>query len=213
MKKAGIVICILLGLYSVSLLFVDLRLGQEFVRGYFSDIVIGADYPLPYRAFYGINTSLTVFLLAGIALLFSVCVGMGRNGGSLERRPGFEWAQIFFFIYLAFDERLLVHEKAGSLLGIEDALLIGGLGVVELLLLFWLGDVLRQPRRVKKWLLPAAVCFALMVCIDGFFPSGMRGRLAAEDLSKTWAAAFLWVYAWKYCMAILTPSREVPDGA
>lgn len=212
MKRIGIIICALLGVYSVALLFIDLYSGQELVRGYFSDIVAGVDHPLPYRAFYGINTSLTVVLLSGIALLFLVCVAAGRNSGSQQGRLWFQWSQILFFIYLAFDERLLIHEKMGSLLGVEDALLIGGLGVVELVLLFWIGDVLRQPWKVKGWLLPAAGCFALMVCIDGFFPTEMRGRLASEDLSKTWAVAFLWAYAWKYCMALITPSGKVCDG-
>jgi len=213
MKRADIIICILLGLYSIALLFVDLHLGQEFARGYFSDIVTGTDYPLPYRAFFGINTSLAVVLLSGIALLFSVCVGVGRSGGNQKRRLWFQWSQILFFIYLAFDERLLIHEKTGSLLGVEDALLIGGLGVVELVLLFWLGDVLQQSWRVKRWLVPAAGCFAAMVCIDALFPSGMCGRLAIEDLSKTWAIAFLLVYAWQYCMASIILSGKVCDGA
>lgn len=208
MKRIGIIICALLGVYSFALLLVDLQLGQEFARGYFSDIVVGTDYPLPYRAFYGINTSLTVVLLSGIALLFLVCMGAGRNNGKQDRQFWFQWSQIFFFIYLACDDRLLIHEKAGSVLGVEDALLIGALGVLELLFLFLVGDVLRQPWKVKGWLLPAAGCFAIMVCIDGLFPSGMRGRLAVEDLSKMWAIVFLWVYAWTYCMDLIRASSQ-----
>ena len=39
-----------------------------------------------------------------------------------------------------------------------------------------------------------------MVGIDALCPSAMRGRLAMEDLSKTWGSVFLLVYAWQYCM-------------
>ena len=208
MKWAGIIIFFLLGLYSAALLLIDVQLGQDFSRGYFSDIITGTDYTLPYRAFFGINTSITVVMLVGIALLFLVCIGFGQHDGSQGIRVCFQWSQVFFFLYLAGDERLLIHEKMGSLLHTEDSLLIFGLGLMELLLLFSVGRVMRQPWRIKGWLIPAAATFAIMVCIDALLSPGMRGRLALEDLSKTWSILFLLIYAWQYCMDSIVGSLQ-----
>ena len=208
MKWACITVCFLLGLYSIALLVIDIQLGQDFVRGYFSDIITGTDYTLPYRAFFGINTSITVVMLVGIALLFLVCVGLGRYSAFRGPHRSFLWSQVFFFLFLACDERLLIHEKMGSLLHVEDALLIFGLGLAELLLLFLVGRVMQQSWRIKGWLIPAAACFAVMVFIDAFLPSGLPGRLAFEDLSKTWSILFLLIYAWQYCMDSITCSLQ-----
>jgi hypothetical protein len=214
MKWTGITIFTLLGLYSAALLLVDVQLGQDVARGYFSDIVTGTDYSLPCRAFFGINTTLSVVLLSGIALLFLSCIGLGQHTENQGGQVYFEWSQVFFFLFLACDERLLIHERMGSLLKCDDSLLIAGLGLVELFLLFLVGGVLRKPWRVKGWLIPAAACFAVMVCIDGLFPPCMRGRLALEDLSKTWASLFLLIYAWQYCLDSVTCSLyEVSDGS
>jgi len=74
MKWIRIILFLLLAVYSIVLMWIDVQLGQNQVRGFFSDIVTGTDYLLPYRAFLGINTTLSVVMLAGI---------------SLHRRPGF----------------------------------------------------------------------------------------------------------------------------
>ena len=69
---------------------------------------------------------------------------------------------------------------------------------MELGLLFIVGKVSQQPWAVKGWLLPVGVFFGLMVFVDAFLPDKMVGRLALEDLSKTWAGLFLLAYAWHY---------------
>lgn len=208
MKRVGILCFALLGLYSVALVFVDIQLGQDVARGYFSDIITGTEHSLPYIAFFGINTTITVAMLTGISLLFLVGIGLAHQAGNPRDRMFFPWSQVLFFLLVACDERLLIHEKMGSLLQMEDAFLILGLGLVELVLLFGVGKVTRQPWNLKGWLLPAAVCFAVMVGVDGLFPDDMCGRLALEDLSKTWAIYFLLIYAWQFCMDSASLSHQ-----
>ena len=190
----------LLAVYSASLIWVDVQLGQDHVRGFFSDIVTGSDYPLPYRAFFGINTTLTVVMLMGSSFFFAVCIGCSAQKGTRHRALLFQWSQVVFFLYLACDERLLIHEKMAAVLGMNDSFLILGLGLIELALLFFVGEVIKQPWRLKRWLLPVCAFFGLMVFVDAFLPERMSGRLALEDLSKTWAIVFLLIYAWQYCM-------------
>jgi len=200
--------------YSIALVSVEYLYGQECVRGYFSDISTGKDFPLPYRPLFGINTTITVSMLIGIVLLFLVALVTTESAGRPQRRPGFAWSQVFFFLYIACDERLLIHEKMGVFLQIQDALILAGLGGLELILLFWLGRLLQQPWRLKAWLLLAAVCHGMMVIVDGCFPPMMMVRLAIEDLLKTWAIVFLLVYAWRYCMdEIRAATRTSPQAA
>lgn len=213
MKWTAISVFLLVGLYSVALLLTDINLGQDFVRGYFSDIVTGTDYALPYKAFFGINTSITVVMLVGIALLFLVCIDIEQQMAPCGLRVFFLWSQVFFFLFLAADERLLIHEKLGSLLHVEDALLIFGLGLIELVLLIFVGRVMKQAWRVKGWLIPAALCFAVMVCIDALLAPDIQGRLAMEDLSKTWSILFLLIHAWHCCKNSISHSlHEASDG-
>ncbi len=194
--------------YSAALLGVDFTCSQEHARGYFSDIVDGVDYPLPYYALFGINTTLTVVLLSGISILFAVCIGCGNRTERGGKPLFFLWSQFFFFLYLTCDERLLIHEKAGLILGMEDAFLLIGLGIIELLLLFVAGDVMKQGVKLKGCLLVACAFFAAMVFIDAFLPPRMPGRLALEDLSKTWAIVFLFMYAWHFSMGWISDLNE-----
>ena len=146
-RWTGVAIIVMLGLCSVALLMMDVRLGQESVRGIFPDIVPGTDYLLSYQALFGINTTLTVCMLTGFSLLFLFCAGLVQQMSIRGSRMGFLWFQALFVLYLACDERLLNHEKIGSLLSINDAIWILALGVMELLVLFLIGDMVRQPWR------------------------------------------------------------------
>ncbi len=214
MKWPRIILFFLLTVYSAVLMWIDVQWGQDQVRGFFSDITSGAEHPLPYRAFFGINTTLSVVMLSGIALLFAVCAQCSRQRDLGRRIRIFEYSQILFFLYLAADERLLIHEKLASMVGFEDAFFILGLGLVELVLLFAVGNVARQPWKVSGWLLPAGGFFGLMVFVDACLPEQMVGRLSVEDLSKTWAIFFLLNYAWQYAMkntSFPTPKNSDAD--
>ena len=186
-----------LAVYSAGLLAVDVVKGQETARGFFSDIVAGDDYPLPDKGLYGLNTSLCVIFLTGTALLHAVSVGASRD----ERFPWFEVSQVVFYLYLAADDRLRIHEKLGERLGMDDAYLLLALGVAQVFLLIFLGRVQRQAWRLKGCLLAAGGLFFLMVVIDAFLPDEMKGRLAMEDLAKLWAVVFLFLHAWRHCAA------------
>ena len=198
----------LLMAYSVTLVIVECRYGQEFVRGYFSDISSGKDFPLLSSALFGINTTITVSMLTGVALLFLVSLGGAAHIGDSRRRLIFAWSQVFFFLYVACDERLLIHERLGQLLQIQDTLILAAIGGLELALLFGPGRLLHQPWRLKVWLVPMAVCYGMMLVVDGWFPPLMPARLAIEDLLKTWAIVFLLAYAWRYCMNEIQIARK-----
>ena len=74
MRWVGVAIIVIMGLCSVALLMMDLRCGQDYVRGFFTDILPGADYPLPYQALFGINTTLAVCMLWGMCKSVSLSV-------------------------------------------------------------------------------------------------------------------------------------------
>ncbi len=201
MKKVILILLFAaLSVYSVGMIAIDVFKGRDVARGFFSDIVAGQDYPLPAKALYGLNTSLCVTLLAGTALLYAVSVA-APSGKRTPRDLCFQVAQVFFFVYLAADDRLRIHELVGYTIGIEDAFLLLGLGVLEVAMLFFLGRVHHWPWRVKGWLVAAGGLFFVMVVIDAFFPKEMKGRLALEDLAKLWAIVFLFLHAWNYCLA------------
>lgn len=197
-KRIQIIFFLLLIAYTAALMSTDLLLGQDQVRGFFSDIVTGTDYPLPVRSFFGINTTLSVVMLSCCSLLFFVCIGCSNSHGVDRKALFFQCSQVLFFLYLTADERLLIHEKMASVLEVNDILFILGLGLTELLLLFSAGEVVKQPWKLKGWLIPACAFYATMALVDGCFPQRMPGRLALEDLSKIWTAFFLLIYAWQY---------------
>lgn len=97
---------------------------------------------------------------------------------------------------MVFDDRFLIHEKLGHILGINDAFLILGLGVVEILLILTWGEFLTWKQSTKNNLLKAAICLGIMLIVDGAFPSEMVVRLSLEDLAKTWANVFLFLFSW-----------------
>ena len=200
-----------LAVYSAGLLAIDVSMGHDVARGFFSDIIAGVDYPLPDKALFGINTSLCVTLLVGTGLLYAVCVA-APIGKQAPRDRCFQIAQVLLFAYLAADDRLRIHELVGYTIGMEDAFLLLGLGVLEVAVLFFLGRVHRWPWRVKGWLVAAGGFFFVMVLIDAFFPDEMSGRLAMEDLSKLWAIFFLFMHAWRYCLAWVS-GDELAKGA
>ncbi len=200
MKYTRIILFFLLAIYSIALFWIDVQWGQDQVRGFFSDIITGTDHPLVYRAFFGINTTLVVLMLTGSALLFFVCIGCSPQQSIKRKTLLFQSSQVLFFLYLACDERLLIHEKLASIFGFEDSFFILGLGLVELALLIFMGEVMKQSWKIKGWLFSVCLFFGLMVLVDMFLPERMSGRLALEDLSKIWAVAFLFTYAWQYGM-------------
>ncbi len=194
----------LLVIYSFVLVSINIRGGEDNVRVYFSDIVPNMEYSLRFETLFGINTTLTMLLLAGSALLFMVCLGSGNHENKSLKPHLFQLSQAGIFAYLAADDRLRIHEAIGARLGVEDAFVLLGIGIVEVSFLLILGEIIKRPWRLKGCLLVSSAFFGLMVLVDVTQYIGFPGRLVIEDLSKLWAIVFIFVYSWRYCMGWLS---------
>lgn len=187
MKITAIAVAGLLG-YSALLIGYEAATSQADVRPYFSDIEDVA--PL-----FGINTTLSTFLLAGTALLLLFAALAGPAAAPLRRR-NFLFSQAGIFGFLAADDRFQIHERLGWHLGIADHFVMLGWAMAELAFIaaFW------RPRdhcRRATGLFVAGGClFAVMFTIDAFAPSGAFLRLSLEDLAKSWAAAMFLGFGW-----------------
>ena len=124
----------LLTMYSIALLYAELKISQDYVRNYFTDITG------PVR-FYAINTTLSIFLLWGTALIFAIstlCIDEEDDGNKARI---FYTSQVLLFSYLVLDDRFMLHEWLASAARINDALIIFGLGILEIGLLIYFGDL------------------------------------------------------------------------
>ena len=180
----------LLSLYCAVLIFLEIRVSQEFVRNFFTDIE-GSVH------FYAVNTSLSVCLLLSTAVIFAASLASVYHTTNNRRQILFYRSQILFFGYLALDDRFLIHEKIRYILNTNDIFILLTLGIVEILLIVILGDYNGWNNKIRNNLIRAAFCFAIMVAIDTFYPSQMVPRLSLEDLSKTWANTFLFLFSWE----------------
>lgn len=142
-------IFILIAVYSLILLITEWQTSQLFVRQFLTDI---GQYEI---AGYAINTTLSVFLLWATALLFVISLSC------VDKKSPEYWffiSQIIMFIYLGCDERFLIHESVGKFLGRNDAYLLLGLGIIEVGLLAWLGNLQQKTQLARQFLYIAAVC-------------------------------------------------------
>ncbi|MDM8565766.1 hypothetical protein QUF74_08945 [Candidatus Halobeggiatoa sp. HSG11] len=181
-------IFILIAVYSAVLLTVEWQTSQIFIRQFLTDI---GQYEI---AGYAVNTTLSVFLLWAIALLFVISLSC------VDKKSTEYWffiSQIIMFTYLGCDERFLIHENVGRLLGRNDAYLLLGLGLLEVGLLVWLGNLKQKTKLARQFLYTAAILFATMVLIDAKFPKDMVLRLSLEELTKLWADICLFLFAWE----------------
>lgn len=179
----------ILSIYCAVLIFLEIHTSQDFVRNFFTDIQ--GDVP-----FYAVNTSLSVSFLAATSLMFVIVLMTLPDEHIHENTIKFYRSQVVFFAFLACDDRFLIHEFLGHILGINDAFLLLGLGITEISLIILWSDFREWNRNTKNNLYKAALFAALMIVIDGFFPREMIPRLSLEDLSKTWANVFIFSYSW-----------------
>ena len=187
-----VVFIIILGIYSAVLFLVEITISQEYARNFFTDI------EGPAR-FYAINTTLSMFLLWATALIFIVNLLLIQEHNQQKTERNFYLSQIMIFGLLGFDDRFLVHEWFGNKLHIDDSLILFGISLVQVIILVTWGRMfLRKPYIIYLGL--GAISFLIMVLVDGLFPDKMTGRLALEDLAKTWGGAFLFLFAWQICI-------------
>lgn len=192
---------LLLVSYSLILIFTEIKTSQNYVHYFYADI----EGEVP---FYAINTSLAVALMLATSLMFKVnSVLLPFEKINVIQRK-FYLSQACFFCYLALDDRFLIHEKLGYILGINDAYIILSLGLTEIAFILTWGNYQQWKESTKSYLFKAAICFAIMVIMDGFFPQEVVLRLSLEDLSKTWANVFLFLFAWDIFRQNTTTLRQ-----
>lgn len=177
----------LLVFYSLALIIIELIKSQSYVRNFFTDI----KDPIGNFPFYGINTSICFFLLWAAALMFLIVI---IKNDSKILNP-FYFSQVFIFFYLGLDERLLIHEYLGDVFRINDAIVLLIIGILELFFLIYLGKIFQMKKIISSKIFFAGVFFLIMVIIDGFFPSAMVLRLSFEDIFKTWAIFFIFLFS------------------
>lgn len=198
MKAVQVTCWILLVVYTALLVRVEATGTQEDVRHYVADItsrtaVTGVNQP---AALFGVNTTLCAALMWGSALLFLLCAAE-QPGSAVRTERLFYWSQAAVFLYLGCDERFQIHEKLGGLLHVNDAFILLALGCAELAILLTIGRRLIRNRAALLLLLAAGFMFGVMVMTDALLAPRMYMRLSIEDLSKTWASAFLFAFAWR----------------
>ena len=187
MRWLGIAILVL---YSAVLLFVEATGTQQDVRPFFSDI------PRPSQpALLGINTTRTAFLLCSTALVFTISLLLGQRRGLAAKTRFFYGSQVLVFLYLAVDERFMVHESIGNTLHIADWWALLAVGAAEACLVLWCGELRDRSVWTRIHLGVGIGFFVLMLLLDMLTPQDGTLRLSAEDLSKTWGATFLLFFA------------------
>lgn len=173
--------------YSVALLTLEASTTQETVRPFFSDI--GEDEP-----FFAVNTTLSVSLLGGAALLM-LFAALCASDDRCPRQRDFLLSQAALFGFLAADDRFQLHERIGWRLGISDHYVLFVWGVFAVIAVL----VLRPPSPPLRLVVLYAAgvgFFAMMFAIDAFAPPAVALRLSVEDLCKTWGAAMFFAFGW-----------------
>ena len=193
-SKIILVFLIFLSVYSIALVISEMAISRDFARYFFTDITnpalldstISIDSNL-FKGFlvrlFGINTTLCMLLLWTCSVLFACQLFIS----DMKRVKSFAIIQMLLFGYLALDERFLIHELLGIIVRINDAFILLIIGSVELIVLFCWRDIWQKAKFSGIFLILASFFFFIMVLIDAFIHSGSLPRLAAEDLSKTWA--------------------------
>jgi hypothetical protein len=178
----------LLIIYSIFIIANELLFGQQHVREYLTDIK--GDVIL-----FGINTTLTTLFLVLIAYNFFLCaINYKKSENSFLL---FFILQTSIFLYLAIDERFMIHERIGGYLRLNDAYLLASIGLFELIILYHFKE-LNWQKTVKSYALYlGGMFFGIMVLIDAFGAKYAELRLSFEDLSKTWAIFFLFIYSFE----------------
>lgn len=203
MKLPSWIFLLLLPVYSAALLWTELRTSQAYVRQFFTDIEGDV-------LFYAVNTSLSIFLLAGAGLLLIFAALTGNVGGTGRARP-FLLSQGAMFALLAFDDRFQLHERIGYRLGIGDHFVMLGWAVAELVLLVLFCRPRHLTIKMAAFFAAGTFCFGLMMVFDALMPSGMVLRLSIEDLAKTWGAAMFFAFGWHAARLHLRPDGTALD--
>jgi hypothetical protein len=178
----------LLIVYSLTLIITQVNTSEDYVRQYFTDIKGDV-------AFYAVNTSISAFLLAATGLVFVLCIPI-MNEKTLASERIFIYTQIFVFFYLAIDDRFQIHDAKGLPFRGEYLFLL--VGFIEGVVLLFYAKILEQDWKIKRPLFVAAVLFCIMFVIDIYGDKmHLYLRLSFEDLCKTWANVFFFLFSYQ----------------
>lgn len=183
MRRVRLGLIALLLVYTLGILGIEWFTSQTYVRHYLADIAG------PVRL-WAINTTVTTFLLTAGALLYALNLYF-VEGAEHARTRVFFLSQIAVYLYLAADERLVIHELIGRETGTHDSVTLLLVGVTEVVLLLTLGSFRSQPRPLQALWLGSAGFAACMFFVDIFVDEFARMRLSLEDMFKTWSIFLL----------------------
>jgi hypothetical protein len=186
--------------YSATLLLIEWKTSQNYVRNFFTDI----QGPVQ---FYAVNTTLSVFLLWSAALILGVCIVVAKTMPGFERRRRFYLAQALVFAYLGLDDRFMLHEWVGAQLNTQDHYLLMAVGAFNVLAIAFLADREAFAGLPGRFFALAVGFSTVMLVIDAKFPGEMVLRLSLEDLSKTWGALFFFLFAWERMLGDIAKLR------
>ncbi len=180
----------LLAFYSLVILAIEFMNGQDYVRHYVTDL---DDAGL----FYGLNTTICTILLVLTAYNFYLSYSAKEEsvGNGMLNFDLFYAAQALIFLYLAADERFMLHERIGRVLGVSDNLPLLIVGLVEVGLLYKFQQLKWKNGKQFKLLFVGGILFMLMMLVDNFVPPQTILRLSVEDLLKLWAIFLLFQYS------------------
>lgn len=195
----GLFAALLLVIYSIALMVIDATQSRDFVRIFFTDI--GMPYKeAAYAAAdghigYGLNTTLSAFFFAsaGVMMFFS----------ALGRRSTFDRGDLLFLlqgmllIYLAADDRFLLHERFSQQFYLYSSIIILSVMVLNLFIYIILFRFKYFNNQMVKMLLITGSVSALAAGVDFFIPLNFPVRLSLEDLLKLWSAFFFLLFAWE----------------
>lgn len=188
-----------MAIYTIGLIGLEATTSQQVVRPYFSDIE-------DVSPLFGINTTVSTFLLAGAALLMLFAASTSHHR-QLRQRRHFMISQGMVFGFLAADDRFQIHERIGFWLEISDSFVMMGWALIEVASLVWLFRPQFAPLRAIAFFAAGVALFGIMFAIDTWGSGQGYLRLSLEDLSKTWAGVMFLAAAW------LTAERHFTDSA
>lgn len=189
-------------LFSIIIITLEFRFGQEYVRHYLTDLK-GPVF------FYGIQTTITTVLLVIISYNFVLTYFFAKN---IPSKPGnfrlFFLAQTLIFLFLAIDERFMIHERLAFFLNIHDAIPLLTIAAFQLLIFLYYRDYCKSLVYWSSPIVLGSICFAVMIAIDTFAPLHADLRLSFEDLFKLWGIFFFFRYSCKLFLAWVKPTEN-----
>jgi hypothetical protein len=189
-------------IYSIIIITLEYSFGADHIRHYLTDIK-GPVF------FYGIQTTVTTVLLSITSYNFILSYVFAKQITMRSSRNlrFFFLSQAILFLYLAIDERFILHESIGGFIGFNDALILLLIAFVQLVVFMYFKDFIKTLIYWNSPLVLGSICFVIMIIIDGFVPRDTNLRLSFEDLFKLWGIFFFFRYSYSVYDRLVKPVR------